>query len=230
MIGGVLQHGAQVRERDLKPHERRHAAAAGLKVLMNGSHGFRDVLDEMLRASRPGVVSPSGCYGALLQWVKNGAGREEAYRPLRDILREHIVNGWPLEAGTVVLDVRLPDRLWHTVASAEEEYGVSQEDIQRVLMSENLTPLDSTADDVFHLLFAASEVDRLIAPLRLGIISTAVQRLANIPGKQLISMTSTGFLVPLKGGHRDPVRYDENEVLSFAANLEAQALGEIAPR
>lgn len=229
MIGAVLQHGANVRERELDAHKRRHAAAAGFKVLMNGPDGFRDILDGLRLVSGPDVVFHASCYGALMQWFRTGAGSEDGYRPLRDILRDHIVNGWPLEAGTVVLDMTLPDRLWHTVASAEDEYGVSREGIREVLASENIIPPDATADDVHRLLFSATVIDRLIAPLRRGIISTAVQRLANIPDKQLISMTSAGFLVPLKGGHRDPVRYDEDEVLSFAANLEAQASGEIAP-
>ena len=229
MIGAVLQHGANVRERELDAHVRRHAAAAGFDVLMNGPDGFRDILDGLRRVSGPDVVSHASCYGALMQWFRTGAGSEDGYHPLRDILRDHIVNGWPLEAGTVILDVTLPDRLWHTVASAEDEYGVSREGIREVLTSENIIPPDSKEDDVHRLLFAAAEVDRLIAPLRRGIISSAVQRLANIPDKQLISMTSAGFLVPLKGGHRDPVRYDEDGVLSFAANLEAHASGEIAP-
>lgn len=184
----------------------------GLEFLRRVRAGFGMFWPKMRGASGPDVVSHASCDGALLQWFRSGAECKVRYGLLRDVRRDHILGGWPLESGTVVLDVTLPDRLWHTVASAENEYGVSREGIREVLISENAMPPDTTADDVHRLLFAASEIDRLIAPPRRGIISTALQRLANIPDKQLISMTSS-FPGSLESVHRDPVWYDENEGL-----------------
>ncbi len=118
---------------------------------------------------------PPGRYGRIYDWMARGHGASAAFSPLRDVLRKHILDNWPLDEGELSLDYStnyLIDTDHALIVDAEATRSIRQTEVgsvrtmlDRVRDSFDLHPERIIADTAYG--FGPTLgwlVDRKIAP------------------------------------------------------------------
>jgi hypothetical protein len=126
MIGTAALHGVQQAWRDLTATERFEAGRVGFDILAEGEVGLRRLFSDFQRntvadAGSSGLRATFGrIHVSMLEWD------DAAYDPLRNVLRQHIVETLPFGPGEVVLGQEVKKRRIHSARTVAPELGVSQ--------------------------------------------------------------------------------------------------------
>jgi hypothetical protein len=165
MLGVVRAFGPMPNLRNFTDHDWERAGEAGFEVAIEGEGAIRDALTEIARRSRSGQNGPQAVYGRLYQWLefqKSGGDRG----PIRDLLRDHIINTMPIGAGEAIFGEPVVRRRVHSVRSLSEASGLHPKRLRKAVFalgladetlkgaSANRITLDADAGDdlVRHLL------------------------------------------------------------------------------
>lgn len=131
------------------------AGELGFSFAREGREGVRGALREFQRRyvdySKSGNDGPQAIFGRFFKWAAfNCEGA--AYSPIRDVLREHIVETIPIEPGTILLGKAVERRKIHSVRSASQEIGAHPKQLRKILRSIGaLSPLDNDKLNAFAL-------------------------------------------------------------------------------
>ena len=85
---------------------------------------------------------PQKAFGRLYAWLSHQTRDEPECDAFRDIMREVILDVWPIAAGETLLGKTVKNRSLHSVASAADELGVGPELMKRLLVSEGFVATD----------------------------------------------------------------------------------------
>ncbi|AQZ52425.1 TniQ family protein [Martelella mediterranea] len=107
--------------------ESRHTAlSAGFDVVRRGEDDIRSELNE-LAAKADGVgVEPKKAFGALHRKLSTDLLDDPAFALFRTMLRDCILEHWPIDADEVILGEPVERRRFHSLTTAAKETGTSQ--------------------------------------------------------------------------------------------------------
>ncbi|MGO4910681.1 TniQ family protein, partial [Pseudorhodobacter sp. W20_MBD10_FR17] len=100
------------------------AQAAGFDVAARGPEAIREALDQLAARASGHNDEPKKAFGNLYATMSRAYLHEPDFAVFRDILRECILDIWPVPAGTLVLGTILPERRLHSVSLAAHEVGI----------------------------------------------------------------------------------------------------------
>lgn len=164
MLGVVLKEGHKVAPKIL-PQDRYEAAVeAGFEVYAKGRQSVIKALD-LIRDTSPAQAAQAGPlakYGKLYDWLDRQCnGRDPG--PIRDILRDHIIEHDVLDIGDKVLGQEIEFRRFHSVQSLGETLGRKTVQMARILKKLGRIPADASAADWSQIRFDAEEIATLVA-------------------------------------------------------------------
>lgn len=189
LLGGVLTQNTST-----KPHADGDTHHAGFAVLSQGQEALRTALKHHAERSSGKVVALRGTFGKLYDALSNYL-TDEQFTPFKRILRECILETWPIAAGEMVLGEILPARILHTPATAAQEIGVGVSLVEQFLIEAGAIPEDDARPATLRTFDAAqhagllAEIPTLVGPLEM-------QEAIGATKSQLRSLQNDGILHP----------------------------------
>ncbi len=200
ILGAVLIHGSHVDLPDLSEDDWDAAGAAGFAFTSRGEEGIRDALDRIFRRFRETETKggPQAVYGRLYQWIEfHRSGKSRG--PIRDVLRERVLEMMAVEPGTHLLGEIVRTRRRHSVASLSRETGVHPRTLNRALVLGGLLP-NGDPDRVDGLLsFDAKAGERFADRLRDAIPVAKVPAYLNCNRTQAQALAWSGLIGRIGG-------------------------------
>jgi len=133
----LLQHRSpEVSRSDRQEAE---AQAAGFAVLSQGEAAFRQALRDLARSSGGTQIAPRQTFGKLYVALDDYL-TDSAFDPFRTMLRDCILETWPVAAGERVLGEVLPARRLHNPRTAANEIGVSTKLVEQIMTDAGALP------------------------------------------------------------------------------------------
>jgi len=134
MLGVVMAFGPMPNLNNLTDHDWERAGEAGFEVAIEGESAIRDALRAIARRSTKGQDGPQAVYGRLYQWLEfQKSGRDRG--PIRELLRDHIINTMPIGAGEAIFGEPVVRRRVHSVLSLSEASGLHPKRLRKAVFA-----------------------------------------------------------------------------------------------
>lgn len=189
MLGSVLLHGIWGKLKDVPTKQLRLNAAAGFEVACLGPVQVIQALDQIRASSdtTAGQAGPKAMYGRLFEWLAYGTPIVDQ-GPIKELLREHILNHTAIETGTFLLGRKVSKRRCHSVYSLSLAKKIHPKRLRKILECKGMIPANCSDVALNLLVFPAEETEKLCddlvgsvslsqLPLEIGGSRTQVQSL-----------------------------------------------------
>ncbi|MFC3627829.1 TniQ family protein [Paracoccus angustae] len=198
MLGIVLEHGQGARPGRLSRRDRSSALATGFRIYEEGAGAVYGALDEIRRSATATAVhaGPLAMYGALYDWLDRRS-QLIAPGPVRDILREHILNHDAYAPGERLLGEPVGKRRLHSVISLAMTLKVNRRRMSRLLQKLGLVPEGATDGESGRLVFPVEEVEQLIKDYETAIPLAQVPDYIGGTQSQTLALYRAGVLPPV---------------------------------
>jgi hypothetical protein len=141
VLGVAWLYGHQAKPQNLTSAQLLAAENAGYDIVAAGEQGITSCLNDILLAARRSNnrATPQASLGIINSWAE---GTEDA-GPIRLLLRDFILENFPIAAGTTVLGTAVPKRLRHCVSTLASELAISSMPLEGALINEGLLPFEN---------------------------------------------------------------------------------------
>ena len=102
LVGQLIPHSKDGAAQEASTPDLHHACAAGFDCMIKGQRGLEDLLDRRL-ADRAPSDGPATVFGPLYQKLGDTLLYDQGFDHFRALLRERILETWPIAAGETVL-------------------------------------------------------------------------------------------------------------------------------
>lgn len=169
---------------------------AGFAVLAEGVASYREVLRHLAMQSESSQFNPRRVFGRLYDVLGDNL-RDDQFDLFRNVLRDCILDTWPLAEGDVVLGEPVQERTLHSVVTAAREFGVSASLLEKFVIEAGAIP-DPDLDPRPPALrtFDARRYADLLAEIPTLVGPTEMQAAIGATKSQLRSLKEDGILKP----------------------------------
>ena len=179
------------------PIRRRHeAAAAGFAVTSRAP----DTIMNSLVAASPGASTVSDpvrqAHGQFFFALESHLQTDRSFDIFRNVLREAVLDIWPVAAGAHVLGAALPERRLHSVASASFETGVDAERLRPLLIEAGALSPDDPRPDA-RATFDAKRFAPLLADIPRLVTAKDMCARFGMTALELATLEQAGVIRPL---------------------------------
>lgn len=206
MIGACLLHGAHVDLPTLSEDEWDAAGTAGFEHAAGGEIGIRVALAELLHRRRRDDLKggPQAAFGRLFQWLQfNKSSKSRG--PIREVVREFILDSMPIEPGSRLLGEVVEQRRKHSVATLAKQKKLNRKTLNRALVLTGLVPDgDPHAVDTHHF-FDAAAGEALADRIHASIPVFRMPAYLNCNRRQAELLVQHRILSRLGGGQADTI-------------------------
>jgi hypothetical protein len=171
------------------------ARASGFEVLSRGPQAFRQALDQLAILADGHLAEPKKAFGQLYANLSRAYKNDKAFSPFKDILRECILDTWPVARGTDLLGQRIATRRLHSLLSASREARVGVQLLSRILIRAGAISICDERPNA-RLTFDAPKYAPLLAEIPTLIGSTTMRKAMGATASQFHSLVEDGILVP----------------------------------
>ena len=197
--------------------------AAGFNVAVRGEAAIRDALDQIAAMATGAWDEPQKAFGLLYSSLNRNYLKEPGFFVFREILRDCILDNWPLAAGEMVLGTPLPERRFHSLRTAARETGIGPTVLEHFLTEAGAIPLDDPRPPGRRLFDAQvhagllAEIPTLVGPIAMRTAMGATKM-------ELIALEEAGVLTPRTRVEtvKNPWRISDG--LAFVAELSEGAV------
>lgn len=211
MVGVSRIHGKMATLGQLSLAELAIATSAGFELLNDGPSKVFTFFEGLRMSPGKPQDRPQARYGRIYDWLKRGAGSGPEFEPLRDILRQHILDNWPLAAGDQALDYVLPVRRLHSIRTAAKTHDLHPKRLRRILVDAGIIPQSDLAD--FEVTFDAVEARDILEQASGSVAFTAAQKRLGLTRGQMETLIKAEILIPGEGGDLARPRFTEATIL-----------------
>ncbi|TFL18302.1 TniQ family protein [Jannaschia formosa] len=171
--------------------------ALGYSVLRRGPSDFQDALHDLASAASGPHDAWRKAFGGLYDWLAYGGQDDPRCDVLRDLMREVILDAWPVAEGETILGVATPRRRLHSVASAAKAGGVSEAVMRALLVRHGLAEADDPRPDA-RLTVDADKAIPIVAQASRMIGERQLRVRMGVPSKERFeSLVRAGLLAPV---------------------------------
>ena len=162
MVGASFAYGHKFSQKGLSAEQWRDAGAVGYDIARNGPEAVSEALTRIaaMSSTTAGQAGPKAVYGSLYEWIAYGSKTVE-FGPIRDLLRENILNTLAIEPDDVLLGERVTGRRLHSVYSLSVQAGLHRKRLRKILVQAGLASEDSWDLSAHRLVFDADKAELL---------------------------------------------------------------------
>ncbi|PVH27707.1 TniQ family protein [Pararhodobacter oceanensis] len=215
MMGISLLFGKQVGIRDMTSRDLAVATDSGFALLAEGPQAVVAYFETLHSEKGSPQDKPQARYGRIYEWMTRGSGKGDAYAPLRDLFRQHILETWPLDAGVMVLGYRLPERRLHSIRTASQTHGLHPKRLRRLLTDAGLLAESDRPD--FEALFSAPAAQTFLEQASGSVGYAEAQRRLGMTRTQMERLIAGGQLKPGEGGDKARPRFTEAAISQWTS-------------
>lgn len=213
MLGACLEFGVKCNLDELTAAQWDRAGAVGFQAAKAGPEGIGRALDELVARAREmnSRGGPQAAFGRLFQWVQfNKSGRDRG--PIRDVLREYILDTMSIEPGTMLFGEEVVERRRHSIWSLSKTSGLHGKTLKRALVRSGiLAGQDEDYMEPFTS-FDAKAGEDLVARIQYSMPVTAIPKYLNCNRTQAERLVRGGVIPRLV-----PEREDRSGILKNVA-------------
>lgn len=165
-VGASERHGIRFRSADIDEREWSACAGAGYNLLREGEDGFRIHLKDQLRhfQDRPGDTGGRSVFGRLYERLAHETS-DQAYNPVREIMRDVALNHLPLGPGDDFFGPVTARRL-HSVQSASKQFQIHPKRLRKLVINAGLVPAADRTKTAERILVNAEVMERFAVEAR----------------------------------------------------------------
>jgi len=130
--------------------------AAGFKCMSGGRGAVEDFLDYRLTKRGP-ADGATKVFGALYRKLGDVQSYDTGFDPFREMVRERVLNTWPIAAGETVLGKVVSKRRLHSIASLAQETGLKERTLRPRLVAGGIVDRHDGGADA-RVIFSAEAV------------------------------------------------------------------------
>jgi len=136
MLDAVFLFGAHADFDKLTLAQWDDAGAAGFEAAREGEDGIRRALEQVAETSMQNhkFGGAQALYGSLFRWLQYNKSKIDP-GPIRDVLREHILDTVAIPAGTRLFGQKVEKRRLHSISSLSKATGLHVATLQNTLVS-----------------------------------------------------------------------------------------------
>ncbi|MVO18382.1 TniQ family protein [Parasedimentitalea huanghaiensis] len=189
MLGACIEYGAHFEHAKLTESQWRVAGQVGFEFTSKGPKGIRDCLVTLQRKTEKSVhqSGPQGVFGQLYKWLHFSKSEKPA-GPIREVLREHILDTMAVKPGRVLLGKKVEMSRRQTVATLSAQFDIHVDTVALALRKFGLISSSEPSESTI-VTVPAKEAEEVMRRL-----SRAVP-IARVPGYVGCSRTHAQALV-----------------------------------
>jgi len=198
------------------------AHAAGFDVAVAGEAAIRAAL-EHVAARATGALDEAGkAFGPLYSRLNRGYLHDSGLDPFRDILRDCILENWPIGSGETVLGRVVPERRLHSVTTAATETGIGTKVLEHFLVEAGAIAADDPRPQSRRL-FDAKAYAGLMAEIPTLVGPIAMRTAMGATRMELAALAEEGLLIPRTRVEKVKNPWRISDGVAFVAGLSAGA-------
>lgn len=220
LLGLLIDRGGNVGISSLTEDERRQAGDIGYEIT---SGGTKLVVEALRELPRPKVKSKAQAHlGSLYQWL-NRSAMDAQYDPLKDLLRDYIVETFPVGPGETVLGQVVEQRSVHNLTTFARVCRASTKRSRQALVAAGfLKPSSAKSDGLVSQVFCAQACKPVLDKLNGGITRRMAIKQLHIPRAQFDALLSGHILQSMPGLGEITPYYARTDVLLLLEKLTTE--------
>lgn len=169
--------------------------AAGFDVARDGETAIREAIDRIAASATGHLDAPNKVFGPMYMCLNRDYVRETGFAPFGRILRECILDHWPIAPGQMLIGEVVAERRLHSVATAAQETGVGVEAIKRFLIEAGAI-LGQDDRPPSRQVFEARRYAELLAAIPTLVGPRAMREAIGATKGELTPLEEEGLLIP----------------------------------
>lgn len=229
MLGAVIAFGSDARAADLDADAWDQAGRAGWSYVVGGERGVYAALSaigETRRMKKTDALLRSGDFGMLYSWLSASKLTKDP-GPIRDILRDHIVNTTDVVAGSRLMGEPIIEPRWSSIASLARSEHVHPLTLRNVLIARKVVPENAKSRPCSATLIDYKVGRDIAAAMNRAVPFTALPEMIQASRPMVKVLIDSGLLPPLReiGFKHGKVScaVDRNHVEALFRKLESLA-------
>ncbi|MEJ1992671.1 MAG: TniQ family protein [Maritimibacter sp.] len=199
------------------------AHAAGFNIARNGEVAVRDALDRVAKASIGHLDTPNKAFGLLYPNLSRAYADEDGFPVFARILRECILENWPIAPGDMLLGEVVRERRLHSLVTAAKETGIGAQVIEHFLVEAGaLSELDDRPRS--RRVFDAQLYGDLLSEIPKLVGRLAMCKAMGATNRELKALESEGVLIPRTRVAKVIKPWRISDGIDFVANLSEKAV------
>lgn len=200
MLGAVLEFGAAAGASDLDANGWDQAGRAAYPYVREGVSGIRSALAEIgtaRQAETSEVLLRPGDFGMLHSWL-NASKLSKDPGPIRELLRDHIVETTDVMAGSKVLGKSVVVPRWSSISSLARSEHVHPLTLRKVLIAREIVPPIAETRPCSATLVNYKEGRDLAAAMKRAVPFTALPQVLHASRPVVQVLIDSGLLPTLR--------------------------------
>jgi hypothetical protein len=197
--------------------------AAGFGVLVAGEAAIRAALDQIAENSTGAWDEPKKAFGPLYSRLNRDYLNDPGFDLFRKILRECILDNWPLGPGDMVLGEAVQERRLHSLLTAEKEIGIGATVLEHFLSEAGAIRSDDPRP-FGRRLFEARTYAELLAEIPTLVGPIAMRTAMGATRGELSALSEAGVLTPRTRVETVKKPWRISDGLALVAELSAHSI------
>lgn len=199
IIGACMLFGAHTNLDSLSFSQWDDAGAAGFEAAVTGPSGIGKALEAIASQSWKAkrTCGAPAAFGCLYRWLQFPRGQKDP-GPIRDVVRQHILDTMAVDPGTQLFGKVVAKRLRHSVPSLARETGLHPVTLRSALVEIGLVPRDAKANS--GVSFEAEKGEKLASRMKNSIAISKIPSYLNCNQTQARMLVRNGIIKQLAPG------------------------------
>ncbi len=227
-FGAFHLHGRNALITQLDEPGQHAAAQAGFEIMVRGEDGLRDfVTNAYQRAAAEGKAGMSSTIFGRLRTFLTSAEHAKDFEPIKQIMVDRLSELVPYGPDDPpIFGVRPSHRHWHTLISAERQYGIPYRTIKKNVERAGIYQrLNLAAFSKTRFAIAVDELERVFGAPDVLIPRLEVTAETGAHAKDFTALEAAGLLVPATGkSHTANAWFRRGDVAQLERTLLARAV------
>lgn len=196
--------------------------ATGFNLAVAGKAAIRSTLDQMAGRAKGTSDKPAKVFGYLYTALNRDYLTDPRFDSFRDILRDCILENWPIGPGELVLGQLVPERRLHSVTTASKDTGIGTKVLEHFLVEAGAIAADDPRPPN-RKLFDARAYAGLLAEIPTLVGPIAMRTAMGATRMELMALAEEGLLIPRTRVEKVKNPWRISDGVAFVAALSAGA-------
>jgi hypothetical protein len=196
--------------------------AKGFDAASESPTALRTALDRIAARTIGHLDEPLKAFGYLYSRMSETYVKDKAFDPFRHLLRDCIIDHWPMAGGEIVLGEAIPERKFHSLTSAAQETGVGEKVLEHFLVEVGALSVDDPRPTKRRL-FDARKYAGLLAEIPTLVGPIAMRNAIGATLPELNALEESGLLIPRTRVAKVKNQWRISDGLAFLAELQTGA-------
>ncbi|OED49628.1 hypothetical protein AB838_06115 [Rhodobacteraceae bacterium (ex Bugula neritina AB1)] len=230
MLGAVLTFGSRTKAAELEQMDWDAAGQAGWRYVTSGEDGVRTALEQLLERARmtaDGPLRRLSAYGMLYSWLGSSKLSKDP-GPIRDVLREHILDNLDVQAGQLLLGTAVVNPPRSSLASLAASEGVHSATLKNALLAKGMITEAEAELPGSHVLVDYETGKAVSEEVKRAVAVTLLPQMLNASRNMVAALLDGGILTLLHDGGLSNAKIrravDREQVNALLTRLERIAM------